>query len=37
MPTDELTLGQEVIRWIQSTCRVPEGALVGQPIRLMDW
>src|SRR5215471_18405993 len=37
MPTDELTLGQEVIRWIESTCRVPEGALVGEPLVLMDW
>ena len=37
MPTDEPTLGQEIIRWIESTCRVPEGALVGQPIQLMDW
>src|SRR5215831_15206461 len=37
MPTDELTLGQEIIGWIEATCRVPEGALVGQPIQLMDW
>src|SRR5215831_17152605 len=37
MPTDELTLGQEIIGWIEATCRVPEGALVGQPIELMDW
>ena len=32
-----LTLGEEIIRWIESTSRVPEGALVGQPIQLMDW
>ena len=37
MPTDELTLGQQIIRWIETNCRVPEGALVGQPIQLMDW
>jgi phage terminase large subunit-like protein len=32
-----LTLGEEIIRWIESTSRVPEGALVGQPMQLMDW
>src|SRR5215831_1239079 len=30
------TLGEEVIAWIE-TLRVPEGALVGQPLVLMDW
>src|SRR5262249_12906892 len=25
------------IAWIETTCRVPEGVLVGEPIRLMDW
>jgi hypothetical protein len=34
---ERLTLGQEIIAWISSHCRVPEGALVGQPIELMDW
>jgi hypothetical protein len=29
--------GQEIIDWIEATCRVPEGALVGQPFGLMDW
>src|SRR5215471_13571852 len=38
MPADEqLTLGEEIIAWIETNCRVPEGALIGQPIRLMDW
>jgi phage terminase large subunit-like protein len=39
MPADDqrLTLGQEIIAWIETTCRVPEGILVGQPIELMDW
>jgi phage terminase large subunit-like protein len=37
MPADDPTLGQEIIRWIESTCRVPEGALVGQPLQLMEW
>jgi phage terminase large subunit-like protein len=37
MPADEPTLGQEIIRWIETNCRVPEGALVGQPLVLMEW
>ena len=38
MPADEqLTLGEEVISWIETTCRVPEGVLIGQPIELMGW
>ena len=31
------TLGEEIVAWIESVCRVPEGALIGQPIELMDW
>lgn len=31
------TLGQEIIAWIETTCRVPEGVPIGQPIELMDW
>src|SRR5262249_48972675 len=31
------TLGEEIIAWIETHCRVPEGALIGQPIELMDW
>jgi hypothetical protein len=34
MLADELTLGQEIILWIETTCRVPEGALIGRPIQL---
>ena len=34
---EQLTLGQEIIAWIETNCRVPEGALIGQPIELMDW
>jgi hypothetical protein len=30
------TLGEEIIAWIE-TLRVPEGALVGQPLQLMEW
>ncbi|HVI12932.1 MAG TPA: terminase TerL endonuclease subunit [Pseudolabrys sp.] len=39
MPADDerQTLGAEVIGWIEATCRVPEGVLIGQPIELMDW
>lgn len=33
----ELTLGEEIIDWIEAHCRCPEGALVRQPIRLMNW
>lgn len=25
------------IRWIEQTCRVPDGALVGQPVELRPW
>jgi len=31
------TLGEEVIGWIETTCLVPEGVLIGQPIELMEW
>src|SRR5260370_13078736 len=34
---DERTLGEEIIAWIEAECRVPEGALIGHPIELMDW
>jgi phage terminase large subunit-like protein len=27
----------EVIRWIEGACFVPEGANVGQPLRLLQW
>jgi len=39
MPADEeqQTLGEEIIAWIESECRVPEGALLGQLIQLMPW
>jgi hypothetical protein len=33
----DLSLGEEIICWIESECRVPEGALIGRPIELMDW
>ena len=31
------TRGDEVIGWIHDFCRVPEGALVGQPVELRTW
>jgi phage terminase large subunit-like protein len=37
MPADNLTLGEEIIAWIESEVRVPEGALVGQQLVLMEW
>jgi phage terminase large subunit-like protein len=33
----DLSLGEEICDWIERTCRVPEGALLGQPIQLMPW
>lgn len=33
-PVDDLTRGEKVCRFIEHYCRVPEGALVGQPVRL---
>lgn len=32
-----MTRGQRVIAFIESFCRVPEGALVGQPLRLAEF
>src|SRR5262249_13032824 len=38
IPSDEpQTFGEEIIAWIETNCRVPEGALIGQPLELMDW
>jgi hypothetical protein len=39
MPADDerQTFGQQIIAWIEATCRVPEGALVGRPLELMAW
>lgn len=37
---DELSLGRSasvVVDWIQSACRVPEGKLIGQTVRLASW
>lgn len=33
----ELTRGDRNIAWIEQVCRVPEGALVGQPVVLREW
>lgn len=33
----ELTRGERNCAWIESVCRVPEGALVGQAVVLRDW
>ena len=32
-----MTKGERNIRWIEKYCRVPEGSMVGQPIRLREW
>ena len=32
-----MTPGQEVIRWIEKKLFVPEGKLIGTPVRLMPW
>jgi phage terminase large subunit-like protein len=34
---EDLTRGERNIAWIESVCRVPEGALVGQPVVLREW
>lgn len=36
-PIHALTRGEKVIRFIEEFCRVPEGKLVGQPIRLAEF
>jgi hypothetical protein len=36
MSESDMTLGEEIIVWIETTCRVPEGVLIGQPIQLME-
>lgn len=33
----EPTRGDRAIAWIEGNLRVPEGALVGQPLKLRDW
>ena len=37
MVVSQLTRGQKVIAFVESFCRVPEGASVGKPIRLADF
>jgi hypothetical protein len=37
MSESDMTLGEEICDWIERTCRVPEGALLAQPIQLMPW
>jgi phage terminase large subunit-like protein len=32
-----VTRGERNAAWIESVCRVPEGRLVGQPVRLRSW
>jgi phage terminase large subunit-like protein len=33
----DLSLAEEIIEWIESELRIPEGALLGQRIQLMPW
>lgn len=33
----ELTRGEQNCAWIEAHCRVPEGALVGQAVKLRSW
>ena len=37
LPGDELTRGERVCLFIERYCRVPEGKLVGRPMRLLDF
>jgi hypothetical protein len=32
-----MSFGEEIIDWTETHARVPEGALVGQSLQLMDW
>lgn len=36
-PIEEMTRGEKVITFIEEFCRVPEGSLVGQKIKLADF
>jgi phage terminase large subunit-like protein len=36
-PRDQLTRGERNALWVETYCRVPEGKLRGQPVRLRDW
>lgn len=36
-PLDQLTRGERNALWVETFCRVPEGKLRGQPVRLRDW
>lgn len=33
----EVDRAEDNIRWIEDYCRVPDGVLVGEPVRLKDW
>lgn len=35
LPRDDLTRGERICLFIENLCRVPEGDLVGQPVRLI--
>ena len=37
MADRELSRAERNIRWIEEFCSVPEGRLVGQPVRLREW
>jgi phage terminase large subunit-like protein len=36
MSKRQMTRGERNIYWIESVCRIPDGKLVGQPVRLTD-
>lgn len=36
-PLDQLTRGERNALWVETFCRVPEGKLRGQPVRLREW
>ena len=37
LPAAGLTRGERVMRFIEKYCRIPEGAMVGQPLRLAEF
>lgn len=37
LPNEALTRAERNMRWIEGACVIPEGALVGQPVRLAEF
>ena len=35
--TGTVSRGRQIIAWVEECCLVPEGALIGRPMRLAGW